>query len=276
MRSSPAVRAFSGIRAAWNAWLGRDIRVPEARRADMIDLHCHVLPGLDDGAKDDASALAMCRAAAADGIRVMVATPHYRSGVGVEDLSVVAPAAERLQKLLDAEGIELRIRHACEMPLLEDFLDCYRSGTWLAYDKSRKYVLWEMPPLAANGAAVVARVVSRLASAGAVPVLAHPERLPFLDDIEAVEDICRRGALLQVTADAVLGESSAGRRARAWLDRGLVATVATDSHSLHRRPPRLSPVRDFLRLRYGGETAFTLTSGNPAKILAGAEIPSPV
>ncbi|MBQ7252984.1 MAG: capsular biosynthesis protein [Kiritimatiellae bacterium] len=235
----------------------------------MIDLHCHVLPGLDDGAKDDASALAMCRMAAADGIRILVATPHYRSGVGVEDLSVVAPAAERLQRLVDAEGIGLEIRHACEMPLLEDFLACYRSGTWLAYDSSRKYVLWEIPTLPCNGPAILSRIVSQLVSAGATPVLAHPERLPFLDDLRAVEDVCARGALLQVTAEAVVGDSSAGRRARAWLDAGLVAAVATDSHSVHRRPPRLSPVRDFLRRRYGEAAATALVSGNPSKILAG-------
>lgn len=236
----------------------------------MIDLHCHVLPGLDDGAKDDASALAICREAAADGIRILVATPHYRSGVGVEDLSVVAPAAERLQRLVEEEGIKIEIRHACEMPLLEDFLDCYRSGTWLAYDKERKYVLWEIPPLPCNGPAILPRIVSRLVSAGATPVLAHPERLPFLDDLRAVEDVCARGAVLQVTAGAVLDDSSsAGRRAREWLDAGLVAAVATDSHSLHRRPPRLSPVRDFLRRRYGEATATALVSGNPAKILAG-------
>ena len=146
----------------------------------------------------------MCREAAADGIRVLVATPHYRSGVGVEDLSVVPPAAARLQRLVDAEGIALAIRHACEMPLLEDFLDCYRSGRWLAYDETRKYVLWEIPPLPVNGATVLSRVVSLLVSAGATPVLAHPERLPFLDDLRAVEDVCARGALLQVTAEAVL------------------------------------------------------------------------
>jgi len=238
----------------------------------MIDIHCHVLPGLDDGAKDDASALEMCRAAASDGIRIMVATPHYRSGVGVEDLAVVPPAAARLQGLLDQAGIGIRIRFACEMPLLEDFAELYRDGTWLAYDEARKYVLWEMPPLPVNGAAIVSRVVERLVPLGATPVLAHPERLPFLDNLGAVQGLLDRGALLQVTAEAVLADSPAGHRARAWLDRDWVAAVATDSHSLRRRAPRLSPVRDFLRRRLGEDVAEALTSTNPERILAGEPV----
>ena len=83
----------------------------------MIDLHSHVLPGLDDGAPDDATAVEMCRRAAAEGVSVMVATPPYLNGLGPSDPAVIPPAAARLQGLLDDAGVKLEVRFAMEMQI---------------------------------------------------------------------------------------------------------------------------------------------------------------
>ena len=238
----------------------------------MIDLHSHVLPGLDDGSPDLESSLAICRMTAADGITDMVATPHYRNGVGVHDVSVIPPAADRLRTALAENGIPLVLHAAVEMPLLENYLELYRDGTWLAYDSARRYILLECPPLPVNGAQILSRIVEALLKAGAIPVLAHPERLPFLDRIEDVLRLRRQGALLQITAGALDMHSSSGHRAREWLSRGLVACVATDTHGVDRRPPRLSPARAFLASHYGPLLAETLTETNPRKILAGEPV----
>lgn len=238
----------------------------------MIDLHSHVLPGLDDGSPDLESSLDICRMAAADGVTDMVATPHYRNGVGVRDPAVIPPAAEKLRAALAGHGIPLAIHVAIEMPLLENFLELYLGGAWLAYDSARRYVLLECPPLPVRGAQILSRTVDTLLRAGAVPVLAHPERLPFLDDIGDAVHLRRQGALFQVTAGALAMHSSSGHRARAWLDRGIVSCVATDTHGVDRRPPLLSPARDFIRDRCGAAVADALTRTNPAKILAGEPI----
>lgn len=235
----------------------------------MIDLHSHVLPGLDDGSPDLESSLAICRMASADGITDMVATPHYRNGVGVHDVSVIAPSAERLRSSLAEKGIPLALHVAVEMPLLENYLELYRDGTWLAYDPSRKYILLECPPLPVNGAQILSRIVDALLKSGAIPVLAHPERLPFLDCIEDVVRLRRQGALFQITAGALEMHSSSGHRAREWLDRGIVSCVATDTHGIDRRPPILSRARDFIRFRCGATAAEAITCSNPRKILAG-------
>lgn len=235
----------------------------------MIDLHTHVLPGLDDGSPDLESSLAICRTAVADGITDMVATPHYRNGVGVREVSVIPPAAERLRAALAEKGIPLALHFAVEMPLLENYLELYRDGTWLAYDSARKYILLECPPLPVNGAQILSRIVDALLKAGALPVLAHPERLPFLDRIEEVVRLRRQGALFQITAGALELHSSSGHRAREWLDRGIVSCVATDTHGVDRRPPILSRARDFIRIRCGSAAAEALTTTNPRKILAG-------
>jgi protein-tyrosine phosphatase len=235
----------------------------------MIDLHSHVLPGLDDGSPDLESSLDICRMAVADGITDMVATPHYRNGVGVRDIGAIPPAADLLRKALAENGIPLALHVAIEMPLLENYLELYRDGTWLAYDPGRKYILLECPPLPINGAQVLSRVVDALLRAGAIPILAHPERLPFLDRIEDVIRLRRQGALFQVTAGALAMHSSSGHRAREWLDRDIVSFVATDTHGTNRRPPILSEPRDFIRARCGAAVAEALTNGNARKVLDG-------
>lgn len=238
----------------------------------MIDLHTHVLPGLDDGSPDLESSLAICRMAVADGITDMVATPHYRNGVGVRDVDVIPPAAELLRAALAENGIPLTLHVAIEMPLLENYMELYRNGTWLAYDPGRKYILLECPPLPVHGAQILSRIVDALIGAGTIPILAHPERLPFLDRLEDAIGIRRRGALFQITAGALETHSSSGHRAREWLDRDIVSFVATDTHGVNRRPPLLSPARAFLSSHYGPRLAEALTETNPRKILASEPI----
>jgi protein-tyrosine phosphatase len=235
----------------------------------MIDLHSHVLPGLDDGAPDESVALAMCRMAAADGIRTLVATPHFDAALGVCDRQVIARAADQLRQRLAEEQIDLDLRFAAEMPLTENAVELYRSGNWPAYDVGRNYVLLEVPPLR-NGFPILRETVFQLRMAGATPVLAHPERLDMLDDLQAAEQIRMQGALFQITAGCLTSPQTPSRkRALEWLRRGWVHAVASDAHDTSRRPPRLSPARQWLEEHFGADVADTLTRGNPEKILRG-------
>lgn len=240
----------------------------------MIDLHSHILPGLDDGSPDDATSLEMARIAVADGIRTIVATPHYLNGVGVSSPAVIPPAVARFQALLDSASIPLRLLHSIEMPLLDDLPSLYRSGLWPAYDPARRYVLFEMPDLPFRALDILARSVSTLHLLGATPILAHPERLDCLDDLEAARRVHRLGARFQITASAFLADGLPEcRRARAWLDDGLVACIATDAHSVRHRPPLLSPARDWIASRYGEPAATALVESNPSLILQGDPLP---
>jgi protein-tyrosine phosphatase len=238
----------------------------------MIDLHTHVLPGLDDGAPDEATALAMCRLAAEDGIRILVATPHFDAALGVVDPAVIARAAAHLQHRLAEERIELDLRFAAEVPLSEDAVRLYETGVWPAYDAGRRYVLLEVPPLR-DGYRILRDMVFRLRLVGAVPVLAHPERLDMLADPESVEQLVRQGARLQITAGCLLSPPTpVQRRAVEWLRRGWVHAVSSDAHDLVRRPPRLSLARRWLTDAFGAALADCLTRENPARILAGQAI----
>lgn len=238
----------------------------------MIDLHSHVLPGLDDGAPDESAALAMCRMAAEDGIATLVATPHLYGGLGVADPGVIPAAAERLRGRLAEERIDLDLRFAAEMPLTENAVALYRAGTWPAYDAGRRYVLLEMPPIR-NGGAILRDVVFRLRLEGATPVLAHPERLDFLDDVAAVDNLRTQGALLQITSTCLFAAGSRAHvRAAEWLRRGWVHAVASDAHDVVFRPPLLSTARRWLAEHCGPQVADELTCGNPLKILRGETV----
>ena len=238
----------------------------------MIDLHTHVLPGLDDGAAEDSVALAMCRMALADGITTMVATPHLYGGVGVPDPGVIADAADRLKRRLAEEHLELELRFAAEMPMMEHVVELYRSGKWPAFDAGHRYVLLEMGPMR-NGLSILRDMVFRLRIEGATPILAHPERLDFMGEPGAMEGLQIQGALVQITAQCLTGGRT-GERARAleWLQRGWVHVVASDAHDAVRRPPLLSLARRWLTEQMGEKAADDLTRGNPMKILQGLSI----
>lgn len=238
----------------------------------MIDLHTHVLPGLDDGAPDESTALAMCRMAVADGIRTLVATPHFDAALGVCDSGVIACAADRLRERLAQERIDLDLRFAAEMPLTENALELYRSGGWPAYDAGRNYLLLEVPPIR-NGFPILREMVFQLRMAGATPVLAHPERLEMLDELQAAEQIRMQGAVFQITAGCLTAPHTPSRkRALEWLRRGWVHLVSSDAHDVSRRPPRLSAARRWLAEQYGEAVAEALTRGNPEKILNGVPL----
>ena len=237
----------------------------------MIDVHCHVLPGLDDGAPDEDVAVAMCRIAAEDGIRTLVATPHFGGPWGTLRTGAIEEATRCLRRRLALESIDLELRFAAEMPLTEESVASYESGAWPAYDEGRRYVLLEMPPIP-NGVRLLGEAVFRLRLAGAVPVLAHSERLEMLDDVATVGRLVEQGALLQITAGCLGVAAGRGRRAQVWLRRGWVHAVASDAHDAVRRVPRLSAARRWLAECFGEDMAERLTRGNPEKMLAGIPI----
>lgn len=193
----------------------------------MIDLHSHVLAGLDDGAADLDEAVAICRAAAADGIEILAATPHVR-----DDFPTTP---EQMESALDAlraaaDGI-VRLVPGGEIALeqLERPLDELRR---FGLGGSDSYLLVETPyigwPLG------IADALFRLRSAGIVPVLAHPERNPDVQHRpEILEPLVAAGTLVQVTAASVDGRlgGAARRCVRALLERRLAHLVASDAHS---------------------------------------------
>ena len=241
----------------------------------MIDLHCHILPGVDDGPSSFAEAVAMCRLAAEDGCEAMVATPHQRRGVWWNaDRDQLAALADQLQTEVGADfrvylGGEIHV----DSELLDEVAQLPAAGGVLPLAGSR-YLLIEFDSSHTPREAI--HLVHELAVAGWRPVLAHPEFIPWLAaDRDLVARLVQLGAAAQVTAMSVTGEF--GRRAQAdtWtlLDAGLVHFLASDSHNTRRRPPGLRRAYELVAERWGEETARRLTLDNPRAVVEDRPLP---
>jgi len=234
----------------------------------MIDIHCHILPGVDDGAGSLEEALSMARVAVADGIRHMVATPHQMGW----DCQAVAAGVRALRRELDASGIALDLAPGFEMHLSLDLLRQGENERLCTLNGSR-YVLLELPladyPLYAD------EVIFGLQLRGLVPILAHPERnLAIQADPDPMVKLAERGVLGQLTASSLL--DSADRRTRSTAENlltwGLVQVLATDGHDVHHRAPRLSQAVDAAARIVGREQAEAMVTSIPEAILADQEI----
>ena len=247
----------------------------------MIDLHLHLVPGVDDGAQSLQQAVEMVRLAAADGCETLVATPHQRRDEWSNDdakrladrLGEVTELAARLPRDDPRDGQksfprlllggEVRV----DSELLADLAKPGRSGV-LSLAGSR-YLLLEFEPDGVGPNPV--NVVQELISEGWAPIVAHPEVVPFFweSDDDPLARLIEVGALFQVTAMSVTGEFGKGAKGRVWelLRAGCVQFVASDSHRPDWRPPGLAPARRVLARELGEALATELTVTNPRAVV---------
>lgn len=239
----------------------------------MIDLHCHILPGIDDGASDLGVSLDIARASVADGVSVVACTPHILPGVYQNSGPQIRRAVTQLQEALDLESIPLRLVTGADNHMVAGFADGIQSGHLLSLADSR-YVLVEPPHHVAPPR--LEDFFFKLLVAGYVPVLTHPERLSWIKAHYAViQRLAQAGVWMQITAGSLTG--SFGRTALYWAQRMLddrcVHILATDAHDLRRRPPILSKGRDLAAARVGADEAKHLVETRPAGVLAN-DVPS--
>lgn len=235
----------------------------------MIDLHSHVLPGIDDGPETIEGSIALVRAAQAAGTRVMVATPHVSWRYSNEATAIELLTGE-LNARLAQEEIAVEIRTGAEIAMTRaaeigpNELERLRLG-------GGPWVLLEPPftPIVTG----LDGVVTALQNAGHRVVLAHPERCPALHrEPHIVESLVRGGVLTSVTAGSLVGRfgGQVRRFARQLVEHGLVHNVASDAHDAIKRPPGMAA-----ELAESGLQALAewLTDAVPSAILAGTEIP---
>lgn len=233
----------------------------------MIDLHCHMLPGIDDGAADLEMALAMARMSAADGVRTIACTPHIYPGMYENTASGIRAALGAFQIELDERGISLRLVIGADVHLDPNLLGAIRAGRVPTLADSR-YLLLEPPHHVAPPR--FEESVFQLAAAGYVPVITHPERLTWIGEhFEMFKRLVKAGAWMQVTAGSATGRF--GRAPKYWAERmlneGLVHILATDAHDPTRRPPLLAEGQHAAALRLGEAEAEHLVSTRPQGIV---------
>jgi len=238
-----------------------------ARVFRMIDLHCHLLPGIDDGSPDLDTSLRMARIAVADGITVTACTPHIYPGLYENTGPAIRQAVIELQTQLIEAGIALQLTQGADTHLTPNLVKGLCDGRIPSLHDSR-YFLLEPPHHVAPPR--LAETVFNLLAAGYIPVITHPERLSWIEDhYETFVDLTRRGAWLQVTSGSLTGRF--GPTARYWgerlLDEGWVHILATDSHGVDRRPPLLAEGQHAAERWVGAEEAHHLVATRPQGIL---------
>ncbi len=238
----------------------------------MIDLHCHLLPGLDDGAQTLAAAVEMAAIAAGEGVHTIVATPHLV--VGREDAwGEVAARAAELRQLLTSRRISLDLHLGAEVLLDPGLPDLAVRGR-LPLLVAGPYVLVELPFYSLPTYAE--QVLFELQAQGLRPVLAHPERcFPLHGDLAWVAGLAERGVVMQVNATSLTGDHgpSVRQAARELLRRGLAQLIASDAHSPAERPPRLAAAVAAAAGLVGEQAAMAMVSTNPAAVVAGRGLP---
>jgi protein-tyrosine phosphatase len=239
----------------------------------MIDLHCHLLPGVDDGARDLEEALAMARLAAADGIRAIVATPHVMNGLYHHTREELQAHFTRLKEYLDAQGLPLALYLGADIHLSPGLIQNLERQELPALNNQR-YLLLELPAFALPSA--LHEILFGLRARGFIPIITHPERNAAIQkNPEQAAELSRFGALFQVTAMSLTGEFGKVVQAcaAALLEKGLVQVLATDAHSREGRPPILSAGVRAAEKLIGKDAALRLVTAHPERVLAGAPWP---
>jgi len=240
----------------------------------LIDIHSHVLFGLDDGARTLDESVAMVRMAAEHGTTDLVATPHANLSYRFEPAEI----ADRLARVEEAAGGVLRLYTGCDFHLsYENIQDAIEHpGKYTIRQKN--YLLVEFSELLIFKN--TDEIFARLRDSGMIPIITHPERNGLLRQRrEQIDRWVAEGARVQVTAQSLTGVF--GRRAqdfgRELLDAHLVHVIASDGHDCERRPPVMDEARAWLQNHYGESLAEALCVTNPGATLSGESmrIPEP-
>lgn len=243
----------------------------------MVDIHCHILPGVDDGARDWETSLAMCRMAAKDGIRHIVATPHANSEF-IYNREKLQALLEQLRARIAADpempGSGFTLSLGCDFHLsYENIRDCLDHPDRYCIAGTR-YLLVEFSDFVIPQN--TEEIFRQFGDEGITPIITHPERNQILiRDLKRVVQWTEMGALVQVTANALTGRwgGKTDKAAKFLLDRNAVHVIATDAHGTTGRPPIMSEARKLLEKSRGAVFASAVTDANPAAIIAGKPLP---
>ena len=236
----------------------------------MFDIHCHLLPGIDDGPPDLESALMLARQAVDDGVTHAVLTPHVHPGRWENTLPGIQRAVDLFREALIEQGIPLFVGVGGEVRVGPEIKRLFTDhqlpvlGSWYG----EKVILLELP----HGHIPVGTdvIVSWLRSEGVVPLIAHPERnKEVMRSFDKLQQFVEAECLFQVTAGSLQGQfgENARRTALRLLDSGLVTVLASDAHHVARRPVNLSIGREVVAKLHGEAQADQLVYGNPLAIV---------
>ena len=237
---------------------------------ESVDVHCHILSGVDDGPATPEETLQLCRALVEDGITTVIATPHELGRYdGRNSAASVRAACTKLQEELTRNGIPLVVKPGADVRVDERIAGLLKMDEILTLGDGRVHLLLELPHETYIDPLMLVRL---LVSRGLQPVISHPERHAAIRArLSRVTPWVEQGAVLQVTAGSLLGQFGPDAQAAGWrlLEAGVVALVATDAHDTQRRPPCMTQAAAAIEKRLGYAVARLVCVENPLRVLQG-------
>ncbi|MGI2170504.1 tyrosine-protein phosphatase [Shewanella sp. MF05960] len=235
----------------------------------MIDLHCHILPNIDDGAKSVDEALSLVKLAAEQGVSRMVATPHIHLGIFDNNLHTINAAFKLLTSTLALTDLNIDIRAAAEVrisPEIMLFIE-QQQLPFLGQYQQKNVLLLELP--SSHIPPGTDKLISWLLAKDILPMIAHPERNRELQSHpDRIKPFVQAGCLLQLTAASLLGDMGVlpQQTSEYFLKQKLYTIVASDCHSINRRPPKLKLAYDAISALVDEDYAYLMTTATPYNI----------
>lgn len=236
-------------------------------RGKMIDMHCHVLPAVDDGSKSMEQTMDMLRMAHEEGIEAIIATPHFRQGHHSASIAVISERIKMAQEIIDEQGLNIRLYPGNEIYYsdgVEDLIEQDRIFTLNQTDR----VLVEFSPI--EEYTYIRRALDSINMRGFVPVLAHVERYGcMLENPERVSELKGMGVEIQINVSGILGKH--GNRVKKFLYRLIksrhVDYVGTDAHNTDSRPPEFQECYQILKKKFDAEYIDEIFYANALAII---------
>lgn len=238
----------------------------------FVDIHCHLLPGIDDGASDWETTLGMARMAVADGTQAIIVTPHQLGNFSQNQGDDIRLRTQELQQVLNQHQIPLQVLPGGDVRIEDRMIQQLRSGEVLSLGDLRRHVLLELPhelyfPLE--------NVLKDLQREGMTGILSHPERNHgLLREPDFLPDLVDKGCLMQVTAGSLMGTFGPNsQQLGEWmLAEGLVHFIATDAHGTRSRRPLMRRAYERVAEFTDQQTADDLCCHNPALVARGETV----
>ena len=231
----------------------------------MIDTHSHILPGIDDGARDRTESIEFVREAVRQGVTVIYATPHSCDGVYNCERDVICRAWRQLVEEVRQENLDIRVMPGSEIRLNPDLVNLLDEGHLLTLGDSGAFLLLELPAMFITAGLI--RIIQQLRERGVTPIIAHAERNPMLvKQLELVLDLSGAGARLQVTAGSLTGDYGRiiFKAARQMVETGRVFCLGSDIHP--NRKYRMKAAAKTLEKWIGRKDTVKLLWENPEQI----------
>ncbi|WP_134703819.1 tyrosine-protein phosphatase [Ammoniphilus sp. YIM 78166] len=220
----------------------------------MIDIHSHILFGLDDGAQTPEDTLSMARQAVSDGIRTIVATPHHKDGTYTNPPERILARCQEVQALVKEQGIDLTILPSMELRVNGSEVEDLKQELILTYNQGQRYILLELPR--DHVPRYMESLVFNLQMQGIIPIIPHPERNKEIsENINLLYRLVKQGAMAQLTAASVVGKfgKKIQRLSQDMIKHHMVHFIASDAHNTGSRGVILSEAYNELSKRFGAD-----------------------